>query len=148
MAISLDIHGTVVGVGDTVRVHYKIIEKDIVAGKTKKEKHEEQKERVQVFEGIVIAIRGRDEGKSFVVRRLGVGNIGIERIFPVISPWIKKVEVKKKGDVRRSKLYYLREKSRKEIGRITRKGAAIRDAQAAALTNNTDPHVEPKPVQG
>lgn len=133
MAISLTLHNQTIHVGDTVRVHYKIIEKQVVSGKTKREKHEEQKERTQVFEGIVLAIRGRDEGKSFIVRRLGVGNIGIERIFPVISPWIKKVEVKKKGDVRRAKLFYLRDKTRKEIARIaTKADQAISTSQPAS----------------
>jgi large subunit ribosomal protein L19 len=118
MAIAFDYKGTKVHSGDTVRVHYKIIEKDVVAGKTKKEKHEEQKERFQVFEGMVIAISGKAENQHFIVRRIGVGNIGIERIIPVASPWIGKIEVKKRGDVRRAKLYYLRHKTSKEIARI------------------------------
>lgn len=121
MAIAITIKNTQIHVGDTVRVHYRIIEKDVVSGKTKKEKHEETKERVQVFEGMVLSIGGRDEGKSFVVRRIGVGNVGIERIFPVNSPWIAKVEVKRKGDVKRAKLYYLRAKTKKEIARIATK---------------------------
>ena len=115
--ITTTILGTKISVGDTVRVHYKIIEKEVIAGKTKREKKEEQKERLQVFEGIVIAIRG-GSGASFVVRRIGVGNVGIERIFPAISPWIKKIEVKRTGDVRRAKLYSLRQKSKKEIARL------------------------------
>lgn len=118
MANTTQIQGTTIHVGDTIRVHYRIIEKDIVAGKTKREKHEEQKERTQVFEGIVIAIRGSGAGENFIVRRIGTGNIGIERIFPAISPWIRKVDVKKLGKVRRAKLYYLRQKTRKEAGRI------------------------------
>lgn len=118
MAIAANLHNTTFHVGDTVRVHYRIIEKEVVSGKTKKEKHEEQKDRIQVYEGIVLAIRGSGDGKSFVVRRMGVGNIGIERIFPFISPWVKKITVKKKGNVRRAKLYYLREKTTKEVASI------------------------------
>lgn len=95
-------------VGDTVRVHYKLIEKEKVAGKTKREVHEETHERTQVFEGIVIAIKGEGANIMFMVRRIGAVNVGIERIFPLVSPWIKKLEVKKYGDVRRGKLYYLR----------------------------------------
>lgn len=95
-------------VGDLVRVHYRVIEKEKVSGKTKREEKTEQKERIQPFEGIVMAIKGRDEGKSFLVRRIGAGGVGIERIFPLNSPWISKIEVKKPGDVRRAKLYYLR----------------------------------------
>lgn len=127
MAIEITIKDTKIHVGDTVRVHYRIIEKDVVAGKTKKEKHEETKERLQVFEGMVLSISGRAEGKSFLVRRLGVGNVGIERIFPVNSPWIAKVEVKRKGDVRRAKLYYLRSKTKKEISRIAGKVAQVEE---------------------
>lgn len=118
MALSTTIKNTTFSVGDTVSVHYRIIEKEVVSGKTKKEKHEEQKERIQAFEGMVLAIRGKQENQSFLVRHLGVGNIGVERIFPVMSPWIKKVVVKKKGQVRRAKLYYMRTKHRKEIARL------------------------------
>lgn len=105
-------------VGDTVRVHYKLIEKEKVAGKTKREVKEETRERTQVFEGIVIAIKGSGENVMFTVRRIGVGGIGIERIFPLISPWIKKIDVKKRGDVRRAKLYFLRGKLGKEATRV------------------------------
>lgn len=105
-------------VGDTVRVHYKLIEKEKVAGKTKREVKEETRERTQVYEGIVIAIKGSGENIMFTVRRIGVGSIGIERIFPLVSPWIKKLEVKKLGLVRRAKLYYLRDKVGKAATRI------------------------------
>ncbi|MBU1327393.1 50S ribosomal protein L19 [Patescibacteria group bacterium] len=105
-------------VGDTVRVHYKLIEKEKVAGKTKREVKEEIRERTQIFEGIVIAIRGGGNDAMFTVRKIGVGSIGVERIFPLISPWIKKITVKKSGDVRRAKLYYLRKKKGKAATRI------------------------------
>lgn len=118
MAIMTTIHGTSFRVGDTISVHYKIIEKEIVSGKTKKEKHEEQKERTQAFTGIVIAIKGAGDNQSFTVRHLGAGGIGVERIFPAISPWIKEVTIKKKSDIRRAKLYYLRKKTGKEVARL------------------------------
>lgn len=105
-------------VGDTVRVHYKLIEKEKVAGKTKREVHEETRERIQVFEGIVIAIRGSAVNTMVTVRRIAAGGIGVERIFPIVSPWIKKVEVVREGDVRRAKLYYLRAKQGREATRI------------------------------
>lgn len=108
-----DIH-----VGDTIRVHYKLIEKDKVAGKTKREVHEEVHERIQVFEGIVIAIKGSGINTMFTVRRIGVGSIGVERIIPLHSPWIRNIEVKKHGLVRRAKLYYLRGKHGKDATRI------------------------------
>ena len=82
-------------VGDTVKVHFKIVE-----GTT---------ERVQVYEGTVIAIKNSGIRKTFTVRKISYG-VGVERIFPVNSPRIEKIEVVKHGKVRRSKLYYLRDK--------------------------------------
>lgn len=87
----------VVSVGDTVRVHVKIGEDD---GKI----------QTQAFEGIVIAVDGRESNKAFIVRKIAVDNIGVERIFPVGSPSIIKLEIKRKGDVRRAKLNYLRKR--------------------------------------
>ena len=81
------------GVGDSVRVHVKIKEGD--------------KERIQVFEGIVIAFKRGDIRSSFTVRKTSFGQ-GVERIFPFHSPVIDKIEVVRKGRVRRAKLYYLR----------------------------------------
>lgn len=66
------------------------------------------------FEGIVLAVRGRGENKSFTVRRIGVMNIGIERIFPLSSPLLTKIEVKKKVAAKRAKLTYLRHKKNKK----------------------------------
>ena len=94
---------TVFNVGDMIKLHLKILE--------------EGKERETIFSGLVIKIKGRGEEKTFTVRRIGAAQIGIERIFPLNSPWIKKIEVEKKGKVRRAKLYYLRDKSPKEIKR-------------------------------
>ena len=105
-------------VGDTVRVHYKLIEKEKVSGKAKKEVKEETRERTQAFEGIVISIKGRNENTMFTVRRIATGALGVERIFPLNTPWIRKMEVKRYGDVRRSKLYYLRGKIGKEDSRV------------------------------
>ena len=79
--------------GDTIRVHVKIKEGD--------------KERVQIFEGVVIARRNGDLRSSFTVRKISFGQ-GVERIFPLHSPVIDKIEVSKRGKVRRAKLYYLR----------------------------------------
>jgi large subunit ribosomal protein L19 len=80
-------------VGDTVKVHVRIKEGD--------------KERIQVFEGVVIARRNGDLRSSFTVRKISFGQ-GVERIFPLHSPIIDKIEVSKRGKVRRAKLYYLR----------------------------------------
>jgi large subunit ribosomal protein L19 len=86
------------GVGDKVRVVQKI--------------KEGEKERSSTFEGLVIAIKGVSGGKTFTVRRIGEARVGIEKVFPVDSPTIEKVEVLKHGTtgVKRAKLYYLREK--------------------------------------
>lgn len=85
--------------GDLVDVHIRIREGD--------------KERIQVFRGYVIVVRGSGAGKTFTVRRVSQG-IGIERIFPVQSPVIARIDIKRKSKVRRAKLYYLREKSGRE----------------------------------
>jgi len=80
--------------GDTVKVHVKIRE-------------EEGKVRIQIFEGVVMRRRGQGQSETFTVRRVSYGE-GMERIFPIRSPMIDRIEVIKKGQVRRSKLYYLR----------------------------------------
>ena len=89
-------------VGDSVRVHTKVVEGD--------------KERIQIFSGVVIGRRGHGLNATFIVRRISYGE-GVERVFPVHSPRIDKVEVERQGDVRRAKLTYLR----KRIG----KGATL-----------------------
>jgi len=90
------------GIGDKVKISYRIVE-------------EGKKERTQPFEGIVISIRGEGEKKTFTVRKIAVDNIGVERIFPLNSPWIASLKVikKPKKRVRRAKLYYLRKKAKK-----------------------------------
>src|SRR5512136_800868 len=80
-------------VGDTVRVHTKVVEGD--------------KERIQVFSGVVIGRRGHGLNEMFTVRRISYGE-GVERVFPLHSPRVEKVEVERKGSVRRSNLTYLR----------------------------------------
>lgn len=81
--------------GDTVKVHFRVIEGE--------------RERTQVFQGIVIARKGAGIHETFTVRKISFG-VGVERIFPVHSPKISKIEIVSKGKVRRSKLYYLRER--------------------------------------
>ena len=85
-------------VGDTVRVHTKVVEGD--------------KERIQIFSGVVIGRRGHGLNEMFTVRRISYGE-GVERVFPVHSPRVEKIEVERKGSVRRAKLTYLR----KRLGR-------------------------------
>lgn len=81
--------------GDTIKIHQKIKEKD--------------KERIQIFEGLIIARRhGREAGATITVRKV-VAGVGVEKIIPVHSPMIDKIEIVKRGKVRRAKLYYLRE---------------------------------------
>lgn len=147
MANSAKWGDTTFRVADTVRVHYKLIEKEKVAGKTKREVKVEVRERIQVFEGVVIAIRGHGEGKSFTVRRIAVGNIGIERIFPLGSPWIKKITVKAKGKAKRAKLYFLRGKTSKEAEKITQGvKVAVKQEKKLKLEETAPPPANP-PVQ-
>jgi|SRR5581483_5945103 len=96
--------------GDTVRVHQKVQEVVTTAGKTKKATQTEVKTRTQVFEGVVLGIKGRAENRSFLVRKSSYDGVFVERIWPVQSPSLVKVEVKAKSKrpVRRAKLYYLR----------------------------------------
>jgi len=84
-----------VSVGDTIDVHYRIVEGD--------------KERIQVFQGVLIGMKGRGVNRTITVRRI-VANEGVERIFPLHSPRIAKLEVVRRGDARRAKLYFLRER--------------------------------------
>lgn len=97
-----------ISIGDTIRVHQKLVEGE---GK-------DRKERTQIFEGMLIAIKGKNENKSITVRKIGANLIGVERIWPLISPWISKIEVKTPGKVRRAKLYYTREQTRKQLRKI------------------------------
>lgn len=97
--------------GDTVRVHVKI--------------REGEKERIQVFEGVVIQRRGGGHGATFTVRKISSG-VGVERIFPVESPSVTKLEIKSRGHVRRARLFYLRELS----GKKARLRSKVRDVAA------------------
>ena len=91
------------GVGDTVNVHTRVVEGD--------------KERIQVFSGIVIGRKGRGLNESFTVRRISYGE-GVERVFPIHSPRIAKIEIEKEGRVRRAKLNYLRSRKGKEASTV------------------------------
>lgn len=93
--------------GDTVRVHYKI--------------KEGEKSRIQPFEGIVISKKGEGVSKTFTVRRIGADNIGVERIFPLYSPNIDKIDIISQGIVRRAKLYYLRNRIGKAATKVKTK---------------------------
>lgn len=99
-------------VGDTVKVYFKIVE-----GKT---------ERIQVYEGIVICMKNSGIGRTFTVRKISYG-VGVERVFPLNSPRVEKIEILRRGKVRRAKLYYLRDK----IG----KGAKIKEQLGAKVTS-------------
>ncbi len=106
--------------GDTVKVHQRI--KEIVKGKKKGETQE--KERVQVFEGVVLARKhGKEAGATITVRKI-IGGVSVEKIFPIHSPTIEKIEVIAHSKVRRAKLYYLRNRTGKKakLKRIENKG--------------------------
>ena len=104
-------------VGDTVRVHTKVVEGD--------------KERIQVFTGVVIGKRGRGLNETFTVRRISYGE-GVERVFPMHSPRIDKVEVEREGQVRRAKLTYLRKRVGKGATLVREKEASEPAPVAAA----------------
>jgi len=99
--------------GDTISVSYKIIEGN--------------KERVQIFRGVVIQIRGNGTNKSFTVRKMS-GNVGVERIFPILSPFIEKIEINKFGKVRRARIYYLRDLTGKKA-RIKERRVKIENSE-------------------
>jgi large subunit ribosomal protein L19 len=114
----VDRHLDTFEIGDTVDVHQRILEG--------------QKERIQVFSGVVIARKGEGMREAFTVRRIVQGE-GVERIFPLQSPKIARIEVKRTGEVRRAKLYYLR----KRVGKATR----LRERRAKVVGE-----ASPKPI--
>ncbi|WPX09699.1 50S ribosomal protein L19 [Anaerocellum danielii] len=105
--------------GDTVRVYFKVIEGG--------------RERVQAFEGLVIKRRGKGLSETFTVRRISYG-IGVERVFPLHSPRLEKIEVIRRGKVRRAKLYYIREK----IGKSAKIKELIQQPANKENDNNTE----------
>jgi large subunit ribosomal protein L19 len=106
--------------GDTVRVHVNITEGD--------------KQRIQVFEGVVLRRRGHGPSSTFTVRKVSYG-VGVERIFPVESPSVTKVEIKARGHVRRARLYYLRELR----GKKARLRSKVRDLSGLISEEERDP---------
>jgi large subunit ribosomal protein L19 len=104
-------------VGDSVRVHTKVVEGD--------------KERIQIFAGVVIGRRGRGLNETFTVRRISYGE-GVERVFPMHSPRIDKVEVERQGDVRRAKLTYLRKRIGKGATLVKERESAPKAVAVAA----------------
>ncbi|MDR1444150.1 MAG: 50S ribosomal protein L19 [Treponema sp.] len=105
-------------VGDTVKVHFRIIE-----GKN---------ERIQIYEGLVIAMKNSGVGKSFTVRKNSYG-VGVERVFPIHSPRVARVELVRPGRVRRAKLYYIR----KKIGKSAKIRELIVKKDAKTKTSET-----------
>lgn len=104
-------------VGDTIKVQQTVIE----GGKT----------RTQAFQGLVIAIRGHENLKSFVVRKIATGGVGIEKIFPIDTPTITGIEIVKKGKVRRAKLYHLRNLIGKKATKV--KDVFVKKGQSATV---------------
>ena len=103
--------------GDTVRVTQKIVERDKKTGKPKT--------RLQDFEGLCLAVKhGKEVGGTITLRKVASG-VGVERIFPIYSPMIEKIEVTKRSKVRRAKLYHIRKKAAKEIRRQMRNTQAL-----------------------
>jgi large subunit ribosomal protein L19 len=128
------------GVGDTLKVSLTV--------------KEGEKVRSQLFQGIVIAIRGTGEGKSFIIRKIAAGGVGVERILPINSPVINGIEIIKKGKVRRAKLYYLRDLLGKKATKVkdifVKKGLSAFTEVAEAISESSDSKeekVRPEPVK-
>ena len=115
-------------VGDTVDVHTRIVEGD--------------KERIQIFSGTVIMKRGRGINETFTVRRI-VNNEGVERIFPLHSPFISKVIVKRGGETRRAKLFYLRERVGKAVKLTEKQRVGGKEKSAGAAESTAAPKEKP-----
>ncbi len=123
-------------VGDAVRVHVRVKEGD--------------KERIQIFEGLVIRRRGGGANETFTVRKIASG-VGVERIFPVQSPMVTKVDIKSRGYVRRSRLYYLRELSGKKArlrSKVRDLSALISDEDSETRESVAEEETELAPVEG
>lgn len=127
--------------GDELKVHVRVIEGN--------------KSRVQVFQGIVIARQGSGVRETFTVRKISYG-VGVERIFPVHAPVIEKIEVVRRGEVRRAKLYFLRDLRGKAAKIRERRGAeeivpstgvAVTEAEVAAVLDEVPAIVEESPVE-
>ena len=123
-------------VGDTVKVHTKVKEGD--------------KERIQIFSGVVIGRRGHGVNETFTVRRISYGE-GVERVFPLHSPRVEKIEVERQGNVRRAKLTYLRKRLGKGATLVkekeTKTGREVKAAAAAAgIVTAPAPAAEAKPA--
>ncbi len=120
-------------IGDTVRVHVKVVEGE--------------KERVQVFEGVVISRKGGRNSETFTVRKVSYG-VGVERIFPVHSPAVSRVDVIRQGKVRRAKLYYLRGRKGKKAKISEREfsphSKAQRGTARSGPTKPAEPEVTPQ----
>lgn len=114
MAKFLDYKDKQFSVGDTVKVHFNVKDGD--------------KNRIQIFEGILIAVANRGMGKVFIVRKIAANGIGVEKITPVNSPIVADIELVTKGDVRRGKLYYLRDRVGKRARKV-KKMVLTKDAE-------------------
>lgn len=118
--------------GDTVRVWQKITDRVLEKDKIK------EKSRLQAFEGIVLTRKhGTEAGGTFTVRRV-IDGIGVERIFPLYTPTIDRIEILKRSKVRRAKLYHIREKATKEIRREMRKERTVKK-EPEQTTDNKQP---------
>ena len=120
------------GVGDTIKVSLAV--------------KEGEKSRTQVFQGIVIAIRGTGEGKNFIVRKIAAGGVGVEKILPIGTPSITGIEIVKKGKVRRAKLYFLRSLLGKKATKV--KDVFVKNGMKAAIEVPVESAFSEKPENG
>lgn len=125
--------------GDTIKVTQKIIEKDKKSGKPKT--------RLQVFEGLCLSVKhGKEAGGTFTIRKVASG-VGVERIFPIYSPMIEKIEVTKRSKVRRAKLYHVRKKAAKEIRRQMRNIREVPEVEDVTVAETPEETKEESKVE-
>jgi len=117
MANHFSFNDQIINVGDTVRLHQQI--------------KEGEKSRVQIFEGIIIAVQNESASRTFTIRRMAANGIGVEKIVPVNLPGLVKIQVKSRGDVRRAKLFYLRDRIGKAATRVKEKAIVRTTAKTA-----------------
>lgn len=125
MANTLKYQDRSFSVGDTIQVYQHVKEGD--------------KQRSQMFEGILIGAKGEGNSKSFTVRKIAAAGIGVERIWPLFSPAIINIKLKKPGHVRRAKLYYLRDMAGKKAGKIKEKTVEESKTKVKVLSQKKKP---------
>lgn len=128
--------------GDTIRVHYKILESVEAKDAKKKGSEDKKKYRIQPYEGVVTRFRKGTADSTFTVRKISAGGVGVERTFPLYSPFVEKIEIIASGIVRRARLYFLRERTGKSAKIRSRYHGKKQEALLAMLETHEEPATE------